>query len=98
MTYKPASQLACGLIRQVAAAASGDGTCWMVAESAQPRTDPAQTPRDTTQYCGADRELLLLSAAVRLNSAWQISSIMLDIALKKYISFHVNVNNCSSLS
>lgn len=53
VTYKPASQLARGLIRQAVEPCLGT-------EHAEPRMDPAQTPGDTTQYCSTDRELLLL--------------------------------------
>lgn len=57
VTSKPASQLARGLIRQAAEPCLGTEHA---GGDAQPRTDPAQPPGDTTQYCGADSELLLL--------------------------------------
>lgn len=55
VTSKAASQLARGLIRQAWEPCLGTEHA---AGDAQPRTDPAQTPGDATQFCGADRELL----------------------------------------
>lgn len=55
VTSEPASQLARGLIRQALEPCLGTEHA---AGDAQPRTDPAQTSGDATQFCGADSELL----------------------------------------